>query len=369
MDWLPEGARLLIGRVRPVLPTLSLLAGTGWDLAMLQRVDRLKDQVLLLATLAVFAVATIIEGRAQRGHPLPGFIEKRAEWSTLVARFCLGSVASACFVFFLHSASRSLSAVFVLVLAAVMVANRYLHTKLKGEGLRIGTLFFCGYAFFSFFWPVLLGTMGPHTVALSVISASAVSGGTALAILIPFDRAAPGDRAVIQRGILQHAGIWGGTLAVLLVSTWLNLIPPVPLSLQHGGIYRHVARTDQGYELTAQPHWGVTRRDEKVFEYRGYDRVFCFSAIFAPKGLKTEVTHVWLKKVDGKWVEQDRLSFTMKGGRASGYRGWTAKRNVAPGKWKVRLENERGRVIGVVRFRLVEVPRDTEIPLETRIYE
>ena len=146
-------------------------------------------------------------------------------------------------------------------------------------------------------------------------------------------------------------------LASLLLLLWLNLVPPVPLALAKGGIYHEVARVEDGYRLTFERRawWWPWNRYDAVFRLREGDAVHCFTAVFAPTGLGLEVWHRWQQWDEARgWVDRDRIRYTMTGGRDGGFRGWTRKRNVGPGDWRVLVETPDGREIGRVGFRVVE---------------
>ena len=80
--------------------------------------------------------------------------------------------------------------------------------------------------------------------------------------------------------------------------------------------------------------------------------------MFLPPGISTTLYHVWQHRdpKSGKWVTWSRIGFPVRGGRQDGYRGYTFKRNLAPGRWQVRVETEGGRVLGLNRFTVETTP-------------
>jgi hypothetical protein len=150
-------------------------------------------------------------------------------------------------------------------------------------------------------------------------------------------------------------------------------IPPVPLALRHGGMYRAVDVKDDAYALTykATPWYAFWEDpDEEVYEYRSGDTVHCFAAVFAPTELKTSVYHRWQKyDADNEaWVDTDRIGYSVEGGRDNGYRGSTFKQNVQPGKWRVTIETADERPIGRVNFEIVTADPSEERVLKERLY-
>jgi hypothetical protein len=161
--------------------------------------------------------------------------------------------------------------------------------------------------------------------------------------------------AIRSRWRLNQAGVFVVGLFVLLnIFYLLNWIPPVPLSLKAGGIYRDVSRVDSTYQLSyAKPPWyEFLRRGEKVFEKTEADTVYCFTAIFAPTKLREKIYHHWehYNPKKDKWVQTDRIGFEITGGSDIGWRGYTSKHNVAPGQWLVQVKTAEGLLLGEVSF-------------------
>ena len=87
------------------------------------------------------------------------------------------------------------------------------------------------------------------------------------------------------------------------------------------------------------------------------ERIYCVSAVFAPTGLTTRLYHRWSHYDNARgWVTFSHIGFDLAGGRKGGYRGYTWKRSLAPGEWKVTVETEDGRTVAVHRFELSSEP-------------
>jgi len=148
-----------------------------------------------------------------------------------------------------------------------------------------------------------------------------------------------------------------GALAVYLVFNFLyflNIIPPIPLSLTDAGIYHSIVRVGNSYEIQyEQGEWyNFWREENKVFHWRDGQPVYSFSAIFSPTRIDVKIYHSWFfyNEEIGGWEEQSKLGFDIIGGRDGGYRGYTMKYGVWPGKWRVDVVNERGQVLGRTIF-------------------
>lgn len=158
--------------------------------------------------------------------------------------------------------------------------------------------------------------------------------------------------------MFEVAGVVAGICAAFTVLYFSHVIPPVPLSLKHIGVYHTLERVGGVYAVSYEkPAWYVFwRHTDAAFTLSlSEGRAYCFSAIFAPGGLSTPVVHQWEKydPTSGKWQQQSKYSFPINGGRDQGYRGWTAK-TLSAGKWRCDVETENGQLIGRLSFEAVE---------------
>jgi DUF2914 family protein len=138
---------------------------------------------------------------------------------------------------------------------------------------------------------------------------------------------------------------------------FLNWIPPVPLSMKFGGMYHQVTKFGAVYQLTLEkpPWYRFWRRSDEVF--RAADAAYCFTAVFAPVDLQTQIYHHWQYRPSvgqAGFATTDLIRLTILGGREEGYRSYTTKRRLLPGRWRVDVETADGRIIGRVAFRVEE---------------
>ena len=79
------------------------------------------------------------------------------------------------------------------------------------------------------------------------------------------------------------------------------------------------------------------------------------SAVFAPAKLTESIFHEWayFDETRRRWTPTDRLPFTVIGGRDLGYRGYSLKKNIFPGTWRVDVTTSRGQLIGRIIFNVV----------------
>ena len=77
--------------------------------------------------------------------------------------------------------------------------------------------------------------------------------------------------------------------------------------------------------------------------------------MFAPGSLSTPIVHRWEQydETSKQWVTQSLVSFSISGGRAQGYRGWSYKAGLTPGEWRCDVETGRGVLIGRTAFTVI----------------
>jgi hypothetical protein len=138
-----------------------------------------------------------------------------------------------------------------------------------------------------------------------------------------------------------------------------NIIPPIPLSLKSLGIYHSVIHYENDtYALTYEkPAWWLPlKKSDGVFHYTQGDSIFCYASVFAPARLTTDIYHKWeyYNETQSTWVEHVRLPYPIKGGRGSGFRGYTFIESVREGQWRCTVETGRGQALGREAFTVVK---------------
>ena len=326
-------------------------AGFIWDSLTLTRVDNWIDNTILLFYLILIGAIISLTLRRHCGKlPAPWIqkIEHRFPW---VMQFCFGGLFSSYVIFYFKSASFTRTQFFFLILVVLWIGNEFLEERL-GKPLLLGILYcFCLFSFLAFFLPVIFARVD--------IIVFWLAGLTSLIISL----------TVFSFGLRTGDGEWRRRMtpvAVGILSTFVgvnllyivNLIPPVPLALKSAGIYHMVARTPAGYAVNyvAPPRWRFWKKWDDPFYFSPGETVYCYTAVFAPGKVRVPVRHVWSRWSSSGWMQTDRITFQIAGGRDGGYRGYTAKRGIAPGEWRVEVETEQGRILGRIDFRVVLTP-------------
>lgn len=358
--------RDLLLRAAPYAPPVFFLGGFVLDALTLRRVDDLGDNLLLSGYLLLSALLLVLERRAWHGRATLGLVAEHRDAVRLGIQFCFGGLFSAYVIFYSQSATFGPSLAFCLMLAGLMLANELFFDRLRPDGPQLALWTFLAFSYLLFAIPIWTGHLGAATRlaagVLALLASSAMLWLIHRGEVVEPAPPRPGPASVFRQAFPRHLGAWVGMLGVLGVLVQLGLVPPVPLALADAGVFREVRRdgTEVVLRYEAPPWYAPWRNDNRRFRYVEGEAVSVFTAVFAPIGADLTVLHAWERQeADGSWTETDRLPFTMKGGRDGGWRSWTTKRKLSPGRWRVRVLSEHGLRLGRVDIELV--PREDEL--------
>jgi len=342
-------------------PALSFMAGFTWDSLTIKRIDLWLDNIILMAYILLLGSTILLVNLISEGRIKNPFILKYQEWYPLAIQFFMGGLFSAYVVLYFQSASITKNWIFLGLLVLVLVGNEFIRDRLTNLKLQFILYFFAVFSFFIFFIPVLLGRMNIYIFILS--------GFLSLAFILTFLYTVYRKiEGLSIRNFRNLSMILGGFFLLLNLLYVFNWIPPVPLSLKEGGIYHHVSRQGDDYRLKYEKGswYYFWKESDHDFHYQEGDTVFCFASVFAPTRLNKRIYHHWqyYSEGEGEWKTTDRMNYEIKGGRDGGYRGYTYKRNLQPGKWRVNVETDGGRILGRIPFTLVTQGKHSH-PLKT----
>jgi len=317
--------------IKPYIPAVGFAGGWTWDSLTLKRIDNPAD-LLIIGAYLILAVALIVLISREVKF-------KYSQYFPFGLQFLFGGIISPFTVFYFKSSATFGSLLFTGLVVILLVANEFIEKRL-GRGQLAYILFsICTFLYFTFLIPIIVGYMNIWVFLLSIIISILVSIGIIRIIKSPLKTIRP---------------------VILIYSTFLvfyiaNIIPPVPLSTKQIGIYRSVLKRGEEYicKYEKPPWYAFNRSSESNFNYSSGDTVFCFSAIFAPTNLTKQVSHHWFFKKAGEWVLTDQIPYSINGGRSDGYRGYTYKTVIQPGRWKIMLKTDDGKTLGSVKFEVV----------------
>lgn len=286
------------------------------------------------------------------------FVKYLRLWSPLIIQFTFGALLSGSFIFYFFSGTLFVSWPFIALMVILMVSNDVFRHYYLRPAVQISVLFFILFSLVAILLPFALNSIE--------VKVFLFAGGCSLLIIFLYLSLL---RRMIPRIRSDYRFI---SIAIVLVFItvnglyFLNVIPPIPLSMRDTALAHNIEKTGGNYQLLVEDEsrWHRTLYGRQFHKVVG-QRMYVYTAIFAPGTLKTNIVHHWqyYDETTGEWVTKDRLSFAITGGKKTGYRGFSAKTQVGPGEWRVDVETERGQVLGRTKFRVLE--SDSSFVLKT----
>lgn len=342
---------------------MAFITGFVLDNLTLTRIDLWIDNLILVLYLCVAGGSVVFLNLYESGFFKKSIFEKISRAAPFFAQFSFGSLFSGFFVFYSRSASVAASWPFLLFLAFLLVGNEFFKKRYLRFTFRTSILFIVVFSYLIFIVPILTGKIGAPTFLIS----GAASLVFAVFLYLFFAALIPAKIKQYRR--LLFVGI-GGIYIIFNFFYFTNLIPPIPLSLKEGGVYHSVQKITGGYQLEFEPSpWYALFEDtSSTFHWQPGVPVYIFSSVFAPVKINTTIFHRWFyfDKAQRQWIASSRISFPIVGGRDGGYRGYTLKTNITPGKWRVNVETARGQVLGRIVFRVIDAGFSPKLKTELR---
>lgn len=347
------GATSLISKFGDYWPAVFFFAGFIWDAVTIGRQVAASDLFifagyLLIAALILYCISRpsfILADINKLPTKLHWLFTSRLPYFLL--QFFYGSLLSALFILYFKSANHWLAWLMAFLLAMLLIANEFLENHYRRFTLSWALFGLCAMLLFNFALPFLLGSV------LAIWFYSSTIMGAGLAVFL-------------YRKTPNHLGsIWPVWLiaGLLMLAYSIDMIPPVPLVKREIAIAYQVEKVAANYQLSQQasPWWQFWRKTCNNLQVNSSQRIYFFSSIFAPAGLKTKLFHNWQIYTKHGWVTQSRAGFALNGGRNGGYRGYTYKSNIAAGDWRVRVETENNKTIAIQSFtvEIAQMPADT----------
>ena len=224
-------ARRGYSRLERPISSLSLVGGFVFDALTLRRVDVFWDNFWVAGHLAIVTVCVIwinllddaVDGDGRRPEANP---QKLHFWLVNLMQFFFGGLLSVYLVFYFRSGTIGTSWPFLLMLALAFIANETLKRRYARLSFQMALLFLALYSFAIYLMPILLHRISSRVFLISGgVSVAAIA--IVLLILAVFSR----HRLAGRKGWATLASI-AGILVVVNGLYFLNLIPPLPLSLK-----------------------------------------------------------------------------------------------------------------------------------------
>ena len=272
------------------------------------------------------------------------------EWSetwkqrfTWAVQFCFGGLFSALVVCYFKSSGSLASFLLVILLAILLVGNEFLQKKYESFGISLA--FFCllGTMFMNFAIPHLVHRIGFIWFFLSTL----LSFGMCVFIWKISHR---------KKSILVAPAL----ISILLVVAYImNWVPPVPLVLKQKIACQNFDKASFSCDIDDPSFLQMVGLKIPSVHHVDSSDVYFLASVYAPAKLKAELEYLWYYQnpSTGKYSLIDRISssrMTINGGRESGFRTFTRKKNVPPGKYRVEVAYKNGAVIGSGTFEVFD---------------
>lgn len=332
------------------LSSVSLVGGFVFDAVTLKRIDMFWENFWVVVHLLAVALCIFWIGREQSFAPTrEAWVPKIHTWFINVLQFSFGGLLSTFMVFYFRSGTFWVSWPFYLLLAAAFIANEKLKSRYARRDFQLGLFFLSLFCFMIFILPVVIRSMGRLVFLLS--------GALSLLLWWLFVRFL---RTRAKEDFSDHpATVVASTAVIFIVINvlyFMNVIPPLPLSLQDASVHHSITRTADGAYLlqSERQGWlGFFRLVPRFHTAPGVP-IYFYSAVFSPTSLNTEIVHEW-QTYDGRrgWITADRIGLSVRGGRDGGYRTYSVKSGIKPGAWRVNVETPTGAILGRYRFNVL----------------
>lgn len=344
------------------ISSIALLTGFIFDYLTLTRIDRLYDNFVLIFYLIVAALGILIlhlyeSGRV--GGKVFSFL--RAILPTVI-QFAFGGLFSGFSVFYSRSATLSASWLFLLVIFGLLVGNEFFKRYYARLTFQVTVFFFAVFSYSIFSVPIITRRLGSVVFLLS----GAVSLAVILIFLMALARITPVSFNQSKRTLLTSIG---AVYFVINIFYFLNIIPPIPLSLQEISVYHFVSHNADGtytVHIEDRPWYAFLQPKNTFHVTDSKTPSYVLSSIFAPTNLKTNIIHEWqyFDETKDEWVLTHRVAFEIVGGRSDGFRGYSVKNEIFPARWRVNVKTPRGQLVGRYVFRVKQVDEPPKIEVK-----
>jgi hypothetical protein len=334
---------------RPI-SSFSLVGGFVFDAITLTRVDEFWENFWIGAHLLIVAVFIILLNARENSGDDESNPSKIHFWYVNILQFFFGGLLSAYLVFYFRAADISSSWPFILLLGLAFWANETWKRRFVRVGFQIAMLYLSIFAFLIYHIPTAL-----HQVGSKIFIISGIGSLGAMAVFLFIFKKTAGKKYYRHR-FFSYGIIISIYLAINCLY-FLNLIPPLPVSLRDAGIYHSISKSADGnYQVEAEDSgWKQYVVFYQDIHLRANDFLVAYSAIFSPQNLNTDVVHTWqyYDSLTGKWQTESIIKLPVAGGRDGGFRTYSIYGGLQSGRWRVVVTTLDGLVIGKVKFNVI----------------
>ncbi len=324
--------------------TIAFVLGFVTDFLLLNRVDDSFDNFVLFAYVLIATTSLFLfyAGVAERGGERVSSLLRR--FMPVLMQYSFGGLLSGMLIFYGRSSDLFVSAPFLLLIVGVILANELIEKRSNRLLYNLVVYFIGLFSYLVLMVPVAIGEMGDVVFVGSGILAVLV-----MMMLVKLLSYVIPHYLVLQKRLIVFAI---ATLYIFFNTLYfLNVIPPIPLSLTELSIYQQVERTGiGGYRLVREDEawWQKLSPLTRTFHPLPGSGAYCFARVYAPTKIKTEIVHRWeyYDETLGEWTTRFTQSYQVTSENKNGYRGYTVSNNLVNGKWRCGVETPRGQVLG-----------------------
>ncbi|HTE48888.1 MAG TPA: DUF2914 domain-containing protein [Candidatus Paceibacterota bacterium] len=357
-----EPIRNFYARFERPISSFSLVLGFIFDALTLKRVDALWENIWILGHLVIVGIFIILIHHTENSEGSEKNPNSAHFWYVNILQFFFGGLFSAYLVLYFRSSDIFVTWPFIAILLITFIANESLKRHYVRLSFQISLFFLSIYSFTIFWVPVVT-----HKIGTRVFLASGIISLIIIAIFLKVLFYFIKDDFTQSKKLIVSLIV--GIFILINFLYFTNLIPPIPLSLKDAGVYHSIQKNAEGgYEVTYEDYdWTRYLQLYPDFKKASDAPVYAYSAIFSPKDLDLTIIHEWqhFDEMQNKWTTAGQISLPVVGGRDGGFRTYSARSNLGPGKWRVNIKTLQNKTIGRLRFNIM--PVDAEPILTTRV--
>jgi len=331
---------------RPI-SSLSLIGGFVFDAVTLTRVDEFWENVWVAGHLLIVAVCIVlinVRENIEGDESNPGTLHF---WLVNALQWFFGGLLSTYLVFYFRSGTLADTWPFFVILAGAFIANERLKKHYARLTFQISILFLSIVLFSVYIIPVIV-----HQIGTWVFIVSGAVSIVVLALFLLVLHFSAREKFKKSRIPVMLAAV--GIFATINLLYFLNLIPPLPISLKDAGIYQVFLVNGPGNytgQYEDQGFFSFLQTSERVQITPG-TALYAYSSVFSPTSFKTSIIHEWqyYSTSTHAWVTRSRVTLATAGGGDQGYRTFSLQENLMPGAWRVNVKTPQGQIIGRLSF-------------------
>lgn len=334
--------------------SFALVFGFIVDIYTFNRVDLLFDNLIIAFYLILSALGIALTNLKAKDST--GLLGKIRSFTPALIQFTLGGLFSGFSVIYSRSSAIGASWPFLILIFTLLIGNEFFREKYEKFYFQVSIWYTAVFLYLIFLLPVLFNKIGPDVFLFSGLCSLVL-----MFFLVGFILKYTPKKTQLEKDILTLSV--GVIFVVINIFYFLNLIPPIPLSLKDAGVYNSIEQQDGNFILIGEKKtlWEKIK-PFKTARYVPGEKLYVFSAVFAPLELNTRIVHQWqyYDRDIKEWKNSSRIEFGIVGGREQGFRGYSFKENIFPGKWRVIVETTRGQVLGRINFNL-ELAKEKQV--------